>query len=545
MTRSRIIDFRSVVCLILTLTLCVCTVMPAYAEFTYYNITTTKKTTTSAQASEAEPQSPQDENADAPSTTAEPTTTSEQLSQLQEQYDKLEEKIQQGEKSLGELEDGKTQQNKNIQVIQSNIKDLDGQIDILEQRVSVLNSDITKLNSSITVLNSEIATLNSSITRTEDRIYETTCKTDYLYGKIKGRLVLNYMYGPVSNLEILVGVRDLPTLLTKLQIINNLSQYDQKIVDEFEKNLTELNNLNSVLSADKKALDVKQTSLSGEKETLSGRQSDMESSQYVLDLKKELSEHKYAEAVEYLKTLDKTSIEYNSVLRLLEKEQDKVDDQINAYLLRYGSSADKPAAEGVTNASGDGDASTSRTKPSQTKRTMPMISASYAPKTTQTSSENTPDASDITFPQTSVAVVSPESIDLIWPLPYKNCYISAYYGQYPSGGEHHGLDICVSGGTEGKNVVAAADGTVISYGFNHWSMGNYVIIDHGCGLFTAYYHMQKLFVEEGDHVKQGQVIGLAGHTGNTTGPHLHFEVRVSRGGTITRMDPLKFVSMPD
>ena len=75
-------------------------------------------------------------------------------------------------------------------------------------------------------------------------------------------------------------------------------------------------------------------------------------------------------------------------------------------------------------------------------------------------------------------------------------------------------------------------------------MGNYIIIDHGHGLFTAYYHMQKLFAEQGDHVQQGQVIGLAGHTGNTTGPHLHFEVRVSRGGVITRMNPLKFVKMP-
>ena len=135
-------------------------------------------------------------------------------------------------------------------------------------------------------------------------------------------------------------------------------------------------------------------------------------------------------------------------------------------------------------------------------------------------------------------------MELIWPLPYKNCYISAYYGQYPSGGEHHGLDICVRGGTEGKNVVASADGTVISYGFNHWSMGNYIIIDHGYGLFTAYYHLQKLYVEKGDRVKQGQVIGLAGHTGNTTGPHLHFEVRISRGGVITRVNPLKFVKMP-
>lgn len=521
-----IIDFRTVVCIILCAILSEMLCFPAYADFTYYADRTTTK---------------------AESTTDTEQTTNEELSALQEQYDRLEEKIQEGEKTLDDVEAGKKKQSDNIQIIQSNINDLNGQIDVLEKRVNVLNSDITKLNSSITVLNSEISKLNGSISETEDKILETTRKTDLLFGKIKGRLIINYMQGSASNLEVMLGVRDLPSFLTKLQIIRNLSDYDQQLLTDFESNLEELNNLNSLLSADKAALDIKETSLSGEKKSLSNRQSDMESSQYVLDMKKQLSEHKYNEAVSYFKSLDETSNDYNAMLRLLSKEQDKVDAEINAYLLKYGSSADDAAkVESVTNASGDG-ASVSETVPETTTKKNTAVITAYTgtakPKTTETST--TSSTTEITFPSTTkYAVVTPESQNLIWPLPYKNCYISAYYGQYPSGGEHHGIDICVRGGTEGKNVVAAADGTVISYGFNHWSMGNYIIIDHGYGLFTAYYHMQKLFVEKGDHVKQGQVIGLCGHTGNTTGPHLHFEVRISRGGVITRVNPLKFVKMP-
>lgn len=526
MTRSMITEFRSVVCFLLVFVLTGLLVMPVFADFTYY----ADRTTTKPEA-----------------TTNEELMTSEELSALQEQYDRLEEKIQEGEKTLDDVETGKKEQDKNIQVIQSNINDLNGQIDVLEKRVNVLNSDISKLNSSITVLNSEITQLNGSISETEDKIFETTRKTDILYGKIKGRLVINYMKGAASNLEILLGVRDLPSFLTKLQIIRNLSDYDQKIKEDFEANLEELNNLNALLSADKAALDTKESALSGEKNSLSNRQSDMESSQYVLDMKKQLSEHKYKEAVEYLQSLDQTSSDYNAMLRLLEKEQDKVDAEINSYLLKYGSSADDARkGENVTNASGDGSSVAETTSETTTKKNNAVITAytgTAAPKTTETT--QTSSTTEITFPSTTnAAVVTPESMELIWPLPYKNCYISAYYGQYPSGGEHHGVDICVRGGTEGKNVVAAADGTVIQYGFNHWSMGNYVIIDHGYGLFTAYYHMQKLFVEKGDRVKQGQVIGLAGHTGNTTGPHLHFEVRISRGGVITRVNPLKFVKMP-
>ena len=519
-------DFRRAACLLLSLLLAGATILPVSADFTYYTDRTTTK----------------------PETTIDPElTTSEELSALQEQYDRLEEKIQEGEKTLDDVETGKKDQSQNIKVIQSNIDDLNGQINVLEKRVSVLNSDITKLNSSINVLNSEITKLNGSISETEDKIFDITRKTDILYGKIKGRLVINYMKGSASNLEVLLGVRDLPSFLTKLQIIRNLSDYDQKIKADFEENLEELNNLNALLTADKTALDTKESALSGEKSSLSNRQSDMESSQYVLDMKKQLSEHKYNEAVAYFQSLDETSNDYNAMLRMLEKEQDKVDAEINAYLLKYGSSADDALkGEAVTIASGDGTSVTETTTETTTKRNTAVITAytgTGKPKTTE--STQAPSTSEFTFPSTTnVAVVTPESMELIWPLPYKNCYISAYYGQYPSGGEHHGLDICVRGGTEGKNVVASASGTVIQYGFNHWSMGNYVIIDHGYGLFTAYYHLQKLYVERGDRVKQGQVIGLAGHTGNTTGPHLHFEVRISRGGVITRVNPLKFVKMP-
>ena len=470
--------------------------------------------------------------------------TNEELSQLQEKFDKLEEKIQEGEQGLEEIESGKKTQTDNITVIQKNINDLNEQIEVLEKRVSVLDEDIGTLNTSIESLNGDISKLNGDIVDLEDNIYKTNQKTEIMYGKIKGRLMLNYMSGTASNLEVLLGVRDLPSFLTKLQIIRNLSSYDQKLLDEFEENLEMLQSMNSALSADKQALDTKETALSGEKSTLAARQADIESSQYVLDLKKELSQHKYEEAVAYFKTLDETSSDYSAMLKMLSKEQDKVDEQINSYLLKYGSSADSPSAgEGVTAASGDGSAVTT-TSPAVTKQ-RPQLTNPYDKPTTTAAPTDLDDLDSITFPSSSAgAVVSPESIELIWPLPYKNCYISAYYGQYPSGGEHHGVDMCVRGGTEGKNVVAAASGKVISYGFNHWSMGNYVILDHGSGLFTAYYHLQKLFVEQGDTVSQGQVIGLAGHTGNTTGPHLHFEVRISRGGVIRRMNPLKFVSLP-
>ncbi len=87
---------------------------------------------------------------------------------------------------------------------------------------------------------------------------------------------------------------------------------------------------------------------------------------------------------------------------------------------------------------------------------------------------------------------------------------------------HTGLDIGVSRGTP---VKAAASGSVIYAGYKG-SYGNLVIISHGNGVQTYYAHLDKLLVSAGDKVSQGAEIAKSGSTGNSTGPHLHFEVRV-------------------
>ncbi|MBQ3151806.1 MAG: peptidoglycan DD-metalloendopeptidase family protein [Clostridia bacterium] len=493
---------------------------------------------------------------DAPTAATQPTSatteineelaTDAALSELQEQYDEIESQINQGKHDLEEIESGKSEQNKNIEIIESDIDKMNEQIDILNERIGVLDKDISTLNSSINNLSSEISILNSDIKSTEDKIDELNRKNDILYAKIRGRLILDYMSGHGSTLRVLLGVTDLPEFLIKLEIIKKLNNHETELIDEFSKNIEELDSLNINLSNDKTTVDSKKSQLDSEKATLADRQSDLESSSYVLEMKKQISEHKYQEAVAYFKTLDDSSSDYNAMLKLLSDEQERVDAEIDAYLLKYGSSAEDGMVEETTSESGDGDSTTESTTKKQSSSgglTSPQAHTGTVASETETESE-APSVTATMPSTTKINVITPESIKLIWPLPYKNCYISAPFGQYPSGGVHRGLDICVRGGTLGKNVVAAADGKVINYGFNHWSMGNYIIIDHGYGLFTAYYHLQTLYVAGGDSVEQGQVIGLAGSTGNSTGPHLHFEVRINRNGAITRVDPLKFVSMP-
>ena len=104
--------------------------------------------------------------------------------------------------------------------------------------------------------------------------------------------------------------------------------------------------------------------------------------------------------------------------------------------------------------------------------------------------------------------------------------ISSRYGANESirNHTHKGLDIAASNGTP---IVAAADGVVTYAQYNSGGYGNLVKISHGNGVETYYGHCSKLYVEVGDKVSQGETIAAVGSTGNSTGPHLHLEIRVN------------------
>ena len=108
----------------------------------------------------------------------------------------------------------------------------------------------------------------------------------------------------------------------------------------------------------------------------------------------------------------------------------------------------------------------------------------------------------------------------IWPT---QGYVSSPYGLRFGGTEfHQGIDIAAEMGTP---IVAAADGVVTAAGWNG-GYGNMVDIDHGSGVVTRYGHASAVAVTVGQRVRRGQVIAYVGSTGRSTGPHLHYEVRV-------------------
>ncbi|MEA3077836.1 MAG: hypothetical protein QOF60_2744 [Actinomycetota bacterium] len=121
------------------------------------------------------------------------------------------------------------------------------------------------------------------------------------------------------------------------------------------------------------------------------------------------------------------------------------------------------------------------------------------------------------------AVVARRAGGFVRPAPGA---ITGVYGERRGHGRHPGLDI---DGETGDPVVAAAGGTVLLAGWapsGYSGYGRMVMIDHGNGITTLYAHLSKIAVGEGDSIDAGQYLGAIGTTGESTGSHLHFEVRI-------------------
>lgn len=122
---------------------------------------------------------------------------------------------------------------------------------------------------------------------------------------------------------------------------------------------------------------------------------------------------------------------------------------------------------------------------------------------------------------------------------YDNRKISSYFGEIRSTGgqeiRHLGIDFAAPKGTP---VAAINDGVVAKIG-NDYLYGNYVIINHGAGIYSLYLHLNQINISDGKKIKKGEIVGEVGSTGYATAPHLHLSVTVDG----ISVDPLQFISV--
>ncbi len=421
------------------------------------------------------------------------------LEELRDEYNKIEAIIQENQQNLNEVQ-GEIKDNKSkLDKLNSEIDDIQAQVDILSDRIDILNGDITSLNTNIQTITTEISSINTMITEIETRIAEGEILIAETREQLLERIRENYMAGGGSTLEILFTSEDLTSFLTRKELVAQVSEKDTKLITDLTSELVELNSLETQLEAEKVELVSKRTQLDSDMTTLTARQDDLESSLDVQEAKKKEATKKHEEVEEILEQLDEDSEEYKAIIKRQEEERKILEAQIDEYIKNHGSEVGDTPDEEYNN---DG--------------------------------------------------------DMLWPVAGKTT-MTAGYPAYSNGNAHWGIDICVVGATggtrdengrsyslgkpfraaQGGEVIIAANDDNWNYGF-----GNYCVIDHGDGTQTLYAHAQTLYVKKGDVVQKGENIGAIGETGNVTGPHLHFEVRVKRGDTVSRVQPLDYVSKP-
>lgn len=336
------------------------------------------------------------------------------------------------------------------------VKALEGQAEKYSEKIAALDYQIQSTRAQLTTTKQIIKTLTADIEDKKEELAETEAQLADKQELFETRIRVMYENGDTTYLEVLLSSEDFSDMLTHMEIVSQIMDYDKRVVEEYKALKQSIEEQKAALESDRR-----------------------EQQAYAEDLEQAYEEIE-AQKKEY-KAL-KAKVEGDIALKeaelaRMEREKERINDEI-AELSR------QEAAASTASYSGGGK----------------VYSGS-----------------------------------MTWPCPSYSRISSPYgYRTHPISGKrklHKGLDIAAS---SGNPVIAAASGTVVKSYFSS-SYGNYVVISHGGGTMTAYAHMTRRLVSAGDRVAAGQQIGTVGSTGNSTGPHLHFEV-YSGGSTVNPMN---------
>lgn len=390
------------------------------------------------------------------------------------------------QQQLKELEEQNQQYQAELEKAQSDIKEKEKYNETLVSKIEVLNKKITLTRESINSLNKDIDAKRAEIDKANANI-------DSQLDTLAERLRTIYMAGNASELEIIFGAKDFSDFIDKVSIVKAVSKSDKELIDEIKVKLAEITKQKKSLEEDKTKLEEQQTSL----------QADMDEFNELLEENKETLANLYQRSAGVKDALQQAAL-----------ESDEIEGMIADY---YKKQQQLAAANSQTN-NNSGSSNNSSNNNSNSSNN-------------NSSSNNTPS-------QPSTPTVTPPTTSgYVWPCP-GFYYLSSPFGDTEDRGYNHGGIDIAGGGIMGTPTLAADGGTVVAvYNgcYHNWGKygscgcgggyGNYVFIDHGNGKMTIYGHLSSAIVSYGQTVSKGQTIGYVGSTGNSTGPHLHFECR--------------------
>ena len=353
------------------------------------------------------------------------------------------------------------------------------------KQVEAIQSEITNYENQINELDNKITDLNNQITEAENQINQKQEDYDSQQELLEKRLVATYEAGETSFLDVLLSSKSLTDLISNYYMISEIAEADMNLMESIENEKKEIEEAKTTLEQSKQDLDTSKA----EKESMSVQlqSAKAEKDDYVAHLSSE--EQEIQEQIDEITEANKA----------LDEEIKQKQAEIERLLAQQ-----RPSSGGGSSGSSSGSGSTSNGG-------------------------------------TSTGGGAVSSSGFIYPVPSAYSRITTY--MYYSSGQYHGAVDFGSAGINGQPVYAVADGVVHTAKALNYSYGNYVIIAHYNGLYTLYAHGQagSIRVSEGQYVSQGQQIMNVGSTGNSSGPHLHFEVRTSPGLYDNRVNPVNYL----
>lgn len=396
------------------------------------------------------------------------------------------------EDSISDLEQQLQQLEQENQKYQKILDDTKSDIAEKEEYKSALVSKVQVLDEKIAVTREKISSLNDDIKEKQDAYDKGLSEVEDQFDALANRLRILYMSGNATDLEIIFGAKDFSDLIDKMELVKSLANSDKELISEIQTKLDELSTKKESLEADKKDLETQQASLKSDQDEFNKLISDND---------------------EILKNLYASNSEAQNSLESAALQSDEIEAKISQYY-----AAQKAAAEHAAQAS--------------------QSSSSSGSSSSSSSSSSSGSSSSGSSSSGSSSVIVPSGSGFAWPTP-GFVSLSSEWFEDREVYNHGGIDIA-GAGIMGTPVVAAADGTVVATNSScthNWGKsyscgcgggyGNYVMISHAGGKMTVYGHLTSLTVSSGQTVSRGQVIGYVGSTGNSTGPHLHYECRLN------------------
>lgn len=420
-----------------------------------------------------------------------------------------------------------------------------------------LDNLVITIQEKIDLQNEMLAQINGEIEENILKIGETEKIIEERKRIFNERLIAAHENGNIDYLGIIFGAEDLGDLLMRIDTIVTIMEYDKNLIKQYESDMKSLEEYKISLALREAEYQFVLSELEVSMDEAEARQ--VESGMYIETLKADADRFAEAELealreiTELNAQLDKRIWELQEQERI-ERERREAEEKAAAEAKRLAeieaarlkaeaeeaarkkAEADRIAAEKAEAAKLAAEkAEAEKAKKEAEKAGEAAKSAAEAADSAQGAVDEQNKILDKIESNKTVAA----SKDYIWPLDKSITRISSYFGPRTLAGvsENHGaIDITAA---YGSSIYASNSGKVI-VAENHYSYGNYIVIDHGNGTSTLYAHMSSMIAKVGDNVVQGDIIGKVGSTGYSQGNHLHFEVRVNG----VRVDPLDYVAQP-